>query len=280
MADKEDRVERSELALFCRQFGGMLNAGVDLLSLLEVLRKQTSNTKLGEVMESVEKDVSLGRLLSTAFGRFPEVFSPFFLSMIRQGERDDVLDEAFVRVAEHYEREGDGGWGETGDRVLVRSEVDFSLQRLWPLLFWQAIGSAIVCVAIAGLWYATRAGTFSMDSLGPNVLLLIGLLILLMALIFARFGPVKAASCSFCGQTPDVNDALIMGRGAAICHDCVARNHLFLALGAPQEEQEQAEPTEELIQEPEEEVVEIEEDIPEESDFEIIKPSESEGEFL
>ena len=272
MADRENRVDRTELSLFCRQFGGMLNAGIDLLGILDVLRKQTSNPKLREVMESVEKDVSLGRWLSSGFGRFPEIFSPFFLSMVRQGERDDVLDEAFVRIAEHMEREGDGGGGDGGDRLLVRSEVDFSLQRLWPLLFWQALGTAIVCVAIAGLWYATKAGTFPLGSLGPNVLLLVGLLIFVMSLIFARFGPVKAVACSFCGQTPDESDTLIMGRGSAICHECVARNHQYLAIAAPAEKGTPQD--EERTGEPEEVVVDIEEDIPEESDFEIIKSTE------
>ena len=90
-ASKEQRVERGELALFCRQFGGMLGAGVDLLGILDVLRKQSSNERLKEVLDSVERDVSLGRLLSTAVGRFPEIFSPFSLSILRPGGPDDTV---------------------------------------------------------------------------------------------------------------------------------------------------------------------------------------------
>jgi hypothetical protein len=276
---REQRIERAELALFFRQFGGMLNAGIDLLGILDVLRKQTNNQKLRDVLDSVERDVSLGRLLSTAFGRFPEIFSPFVLSMLRQGEQEDVLDDAFVGIAEHLEREGDGGWMEGGDRVVVRSELDFSMQRLWPLLFWQAIGTAIVCVAIAGLWYATNAGSFPAGSLGPNVLLLVGVLIFLLSLICARFGPVRAVSCSFCGKAPEADEAFIKGRGAAICHNCLIQNHQFVTAGARQEvtaapppnPPEQAEDEEATL------VEEVEEDIDEEPEFQILK---SEDQYL
>jgi len=278
---KEQRIERAELALFFRQFGGMLSAGIDLLGILDVLRKQTSNQKLRDVLDSVERDVSLGRLLSTAFGRFPEIFSPFVLSMLRQGEREDVLDDAFVGIAEHLEREGDGGWTEGGDRVVVRSELDFSMQRLWPLLFWQAIGTAIVCVAIAGLWYATNAGSFPTESLGPNVLLLVGVLIFLLSLICARFGPVRAVSCSFCGKAPEADEVFIKGRGAAICHNCLLQNHQFVTAGARQEPAAPAPPSRPERNEAEDEeatlVEEVEEDIDEEPEFQILK---SEDQYL
>jgi len=272
--DAQERVERHELAIFCRQFGGMLNAGIDLLRILQVLNQQTRNPKLREVLASVEKDVSLGRFLSTALGRFPEVFSPFFLSMVRQGEQEDVLDVALVKLAEHLEHEGEGLGADTG-AMVVRSELDFSLQRVWPLLFWMAVGTAIVCVAIAGLWYSTNAGTFPHSSLGPNVLLLVGVLIFLLALIFARFGPVRALLCSFCGKPPEEGDTLIQGRGAAICPACIRRNYQFLT--AVQTETPASEPEsagEDQADKPEEEEVEIEEDITEEPDFEIIKDEE------
>lgn len=253
----------------------MLNAGIDLLRILQVLNQQTHNPKLREVLASVEKDVSLGRFLSTALGRFPEVFSPFFLSMVRQGEQEDVLDVALVKLAEHLEHEGNGLSADAGAGVVVRSELDFSLQRVWPLLFWMAVGTAIVCVAIAALWYSTIAGTFPHSSLGPNVLLLVGMLIFLLALIFARFGPVRALVCSFCGNPAEEGETLIQGRGAAICPACIRRNHQFLTTAQAETSPAAGEPPPAGdADKPADEEVEIEEDITEEPEFEIIKGEE------
>lgn len=215
-----DTVERNELALFCRQFAGMLEAGMDLLRILQVLREQVDSAQVRSLLDSIEKDVRLGRLLSTSMGRFPEVFSPFFLGMIRQGEREDALAEVFLRLAEHLEKETDLAVGLMEDSP-GRFEMHYLIDRIWILLFWMFISVAAVSIGVALLWYATNADVMSRGALGPNIALLIGVFLLTSALLFSRFKPLRHHTCLFCGRTKTQVERIVVGIGAAICDHCI-----------------------------------------------------------
>lgn len=233
MSIVESGVEDKEIALFCRQFAGMMEAGLDVLKILEVLKEQTVNLKLREIVDSVTKDLRLGRLLSTALGRFPEVFSPFFLNMVRQAERDETVPRVLVRLAEHLERGDEWDILDLGERVAVKPGTNFMVEQLWPLVFWLSISVAVVSISIAGLWYATNADVVPREALGPNIALLVGVLVLVSSLLFSRFKPLRTDKCSFCGKRGDQVPALQFGIGVAICDDCVVRNYKVIQAHTP-----------------------------------------------
>lgn len=231
---RDGHIERNELILITRQFGGMLDAGIDILRILDVLREQFSNLKAKEIFASIEKDMRLGRLLSTALGRYPEVFSPFYISLIRQGELEGDLAVAFNKVAEHLARPlgmHDYSADQTGS-VAMAALVD----RVTPLAFWLALSSAATIIAIAGLWYATNAGYFHSASLGPNICLLIGVLILISSLVFAQLRPRQWVVCSFCGRSEQVVAYMRRAANGAICDACIESSHLAWQAQRPREE--------------------------------------------
>ncbi len=270
-------IGRKELAMLCRQFAGMLEAGMDLLRIIEVFREQTDLANLRSLLDSIEKDVRLGRLLSTAMGRFPEVFSPFFVGMIRQGEREDALEEVFIRLAEHLETETDLDVGFV-EETPGRFEMHYLIDRVWILLFWLFISVALVSIGIAVLWYITNADMAPRTSLGPNICLLVGVFLLTSALLFSRFKPLRHRTCLFCGRTKDQVERLVIGIGAAICDLCIRQQHdLLPAAGASSAPPEPSAPVGDSSQASDSSIIEaLEEDIPgsaywEETDIEVIK---------
>lgn len=48
-------ISRIELAIFCRQFSAMLSAGVDAFRGIEVLRQQTDNPRLVEILDGIAR---------------------------------------------------------------------------------------------------------------------------------------------------------------------------------------------------------------------------------
>jgi len=60
--------------------------------------------------------------------------------------------------------------------------------------------------------------------LGPNIVLLIGLMMLVFALIFLRYKPPQILRCNFCGRPESIAGTLIPGEGVHICADCVQRS--------------------------------------------------------
>jgi len=237
-------ITRQELSVVCRQFAGMLESGMDLLRIIAVLREQTDSAAFREILDSIEKDIRLGRLLSTALGRFPEVFSPFFIGMIRQGERDDTLVEVLVRLADHLEKATDLA-AEYVEEAAGRFEVHYLIDRIWMLLFWLFISISAVAIGIAALWYATLHEIVPVGALGPNICLLVGVFLLTSALLFSRFKPLRHRTCLFCGRKSDQVEQLIVGVGAAICDQCVRKHYELLPpvqRGEPTQGQQPAAP--------------------------------------
>lgn len=98
-------VERSELITVCRQIGGMMEAGVDILRVTRVLRAQTENPRLLELYDALDHDLKMGRSLADAVERAPDVFSPFAVSLVQQGEEANDLAGAFLKFADFLQQE-------------------------------------------------------------------------------------------------------------------------------------------------------------------------------
>jgi len=99
------KVKLKDLAVFSRQFATMISAGLSLLRALNILAEQTSNKKLAETIQLVRGDVEQGTSLSSAMGKYPKVFSPLFVSLVRAGETGGQLEKVLVRVAEGFEKD-------------------------------------------------------------------------------------------------------------------------------------------------------------------------------
>lgn len=98
-------VKIKDLSVFCRQFYSMLNAGVNILSCLDILKTQLENKTLREVTNDIYENVQKGLTLSEAMRRNEKVFPSLFLSMIVAGEISGTLDNIMQRLAIHYEKE-------------------------------------------------------------------------------------------------------------------------------------------------------------------------------
>lgn len=247
---------RRQLATLCRQFSALYSAGVDMLRILKVLRQQAEDERLVEILLSVEKDLRMGRSLAAGFARFPTVFSPLFISMVRQGEREGILDDIMLRLAEHLEREAELESPFLGVG-FVRQDGELTFERLRPLIAWLAIIGGIISVCVAGLWYVSIIGLLPARYLGPNISLLVGLLSLSFALVFLRYKPPRVARCSFCGGTEAQVGPLIPGEGVWICEDCIAKSAQMIKEQRLAEVELRGEPVE--AEEEGEEVISIEE---------------------
>ncbi len=93
------RVGLKDLAIFCRQFATMINAGVSLVRCLDVLEQQSSNVSLKEIIRDIQKEVEGGATLSRSMAKFPRVFSELAVGLVRAGEVGGVLDETLERLA-------------------------------------------------------------------------------------------------------------------------------------------------------------------------------------
>ncbi len=99
------RVNTKTLALFCRQFYSMLDAGIPIVESLELLKKQSTNKRLGRAMDFVCEEVQKGSLLSSSMKKKKDVFPDMLVYMVETGEVSGQLDAVMGRMADHYEKE-------------------------------------------------------------------------------------------------------------------------------------------------------------------------------
>ncbi len=100
-----NRVKNEEIVLFTKQLAVLIQAKVPLVQSLRVMEKQTENPKFSQVISEVASDVDAGVIFSRALAKHPDVFSNFFIQMIRSGEISGRLEETLTYLADYINRQ-------------------------------------------------------------------------------------------------------------------------------------------------------------------------------
>jgi len=98
-------VKTKDLILFTKQFRSMMQAGVPIIRLMQVLVSQTQDKVLKKVATEISQDIKDGMTLYTAMKKHPSVFSPLYLSMINAGEISGSVPEILERLIDIVEHE-------------------------------------------------------------------------------------------------------------------------------------------------------------------------------
>lgn len=100
-------VGEGEVVLFTRQFATMISAGLSVSRCLEVLLEQTTKPSFKSIIDDIQMQVSGGTPLSTAFGKYPAVFSNAYVSLCKAGESSGKLDDIMLKLADTMEKDKD-----------------------------------------------------------------------------------------------------------------------------------------------------------------------------
>ncbi|MFA6216012.1 MAG: type II secretion system F family protein [Patescibacteria group bacterium] len=102
-----NRVKIKDLVVFSRQLSVIVSATIPLVQGLRILVNQTESPVLKTVISEVADDVEGGAKLSAALARHHEIFSDFFINLIRSGETSGKLDEVLIYLADQQEKDYD-----------------------------------------------------------------------------------------------------------------------------------------------------------------------------
>jgi type IV pilus assembly protein PilC len=98
------RVRPRDVALLARQLAAMLDAGLPLVEVLNILAQRSAQPALRDVVADVKAQVESGMPLAQALGRHPQAFGDLFVSMVGVGEMAGSLDRVLLRLAENIEK--------------------------------------------------------------------------------------------------------------------------------------------------------------------------------
>jgi len=101
------KITQAQLLDFSRQLYNLLCAHVELLRALYILREQTDDVSLKNLIGNLYNRVKDGENLSNALEKFPQSFSPIYISLIKAGEVSGRLDFALGRIVSFLEERED-----------------------------------------------------------------------------------------------------------------------------------------------------------------------------
>ena len=102
-----NRISMKDVVIFARQFSIMIGAGVAMVQALRILVNQTENQKFKKVIGEIGDEVEGGAPLSDCLAKRPKIFSNFFVSVVKSGERSGKLDEVLNYLADEIGKDYD-----------------------------------------------------------------------------------------------------------------------------------------------------------------------------
>ncbi|OGF52203.1 hypothetical protein A3H04_00705 [Candidatus Giovannonibacteria bacterium RIFCSPLOWO2_12_FULL_43_11c] len=98
------RVKLKDIVILSRQMATLFEARVPVVDSLRVLAAETTRPKLKEALVIVSQDIQGGLSIAQSLSRHPDVFSTFYVNMVRSGEESGKLEEIFSYLADYLER--------------------------------------------------------------------------------------------------------------------------------------------------------------------------------
>lgn len=97
------KVTLPELVVFTTQFASLLRSGIILTEALTTLAQQTDNPYFKEVIRDIRINIDAGESLSEALSKYPKVFPPIYINLVRTGEITGNLDIMLERLAKYFD---------------------------------------------------------------------------------------------------------------------------------------------------------------------------------
>ncbi len=99
-----ERVTNKEVVILSRQLATLFSAQVSALRVFRLLSAENDNPKLAQKLNDIAESLQGGNLISTAMEKHKDVFTSFYVSMVKAGEETGKLDETFVFLADYLDR--------------------------------------------------------------------------------------------------------------------------------------------------------------------------------
>ncbi|MDP3646440.1 MAG: type II secretion system F family protein [bacterium] len=99
-----DRITNADIVLVSRQITTLFEAQVSALRAFRLLASEARTPQLAARLSEIANDIQSGSSISAALSSHPEIFSQFYVNMVRAGEETGKLDETFSFLADYLDR--------------------------------------------------------------------------------------------------------------------------------------------------------------------------------
>jgi type II secretory pathway component PulF len=99
------RITSGDILNFTQKLSTLIRASVDLLAALKIIYDQVDRPVLKELILGLRDTIKEGGTFSEALSRYPKVFFPLFIALVRTGESTGRIDSALEEVTLFLQRQ-------------------------------------------------------------------------------------------------------------------------------------------------------------------------------
>lgn len=100
-----ERIPTKQVVILSRQISTLFDAQVSALKAFSLLADNAQNKLLGAKLAQVVSDLQAGASIAAALAKHPDVFSDFYVNMVKAGEESGKLTQVFSYMADYLDRE-------------------------------------------------------------------------------------------------------------------------------------------------------------------------------
>lgn len=98
-------LKQRDFVIYLRQFATLIRSGITIVNATNILSKQTESKILKKTLIEMEAELREGTPLSQTYEKYPKLFKPLFINMIRAGEATGNIDATLERLATYYDKQ-------------------------------------------------------------------------------------------------------------------------------------------------------------------------------
>jgi type IV pilus assembly protein PilC len=98
------KVSNKDVVILSRQIATLFQAQVSALRVFRLLSAEAENPQLQKILNGIAEELQAGSSISRALQNYPEVFSTFYVSLVRAGEESGSLEKSFNYLADYLDR--------------------------------------------------------------------------------------------------------------------------------------------------------------------------------
>ncbi|HEU0085754.1 MAG TPA: type II secretion system F family protein [Candidatus Paceibacterota bacterium] len=100
-----ERVPMKDIVILSRQISTLFTAQVSALRAFTMLATNAENKLLARKLTEIGDDLAAGVSISGALSKHPDVFTDFYVNMVKSGEETGKLNETFAHLADYLNRQ-------------------------------------------------------------------------------------------------------------------------------------------------------------------------------
>ncbi len=99
-----NRVSNKDLVILSRQIATLFEAQVSALRVFRLLAEESEKPAMRAALIEISNDLQGGSAIAKALEKHPQVFSAFYVNMVKAGEESGKLDQTFLYLADYLDR--------------------------------------------------------------------------------------------------------------------------------------------------------------------------------